>query len=30
VQPEGKAPMSAQDWLRGARISPGRTLGDAP
>jgi methionyl-tRNA formyltransferase len=30
VQPEGKAPMSAQDWLRGARISPGSTLGDAP
>jgi methionyl-tRNA formyltransferase len=30
VQPEGKAPMSAEDWLRGARIAPGARLGDVP
>lgn len=28
VQPEGKGPMAAEDWLRGARIAPGQTLGD--
>lgn len=27
VQPEGKAPMSVEDWLRGARIAPGTVLG---
>jgi len=30
VQPEGKAAMSAEDWLRGARIAPGSRLGKAP
>jgi methionyl-tRNA formyltransferase len=30
VQPEGKAAMSAEDWLRGARIVPGSRLGEAP
>jgi methionyl-tRNA formyltransferase len=29
VQPEGKSPMSAEEWLRGARLSPGTRLGDA-
>ena len=28
VQPEGKGPMDAADWLRGARIAPGDRLGD--
>jgi hypothetical protein len=23
VQPEGKSPMSAEEWLRGARLQPG-------
>jgi methionyl-tRNA formyltransferase len=27
VQPEGKQPMSAADWLRGARPGPGERLG---
>ena len=27
VQPEGKAPMAAPDWLRGARPMPGDRLG---
>jgi len=27
VQPEGKASMSAQDWLRGARLEPGAVMG---
>ena len=27
VQPEGKGPMTAEDWLRGARIVPGQKLG---
>jgi len=30
VQPEGKAPMSAEDWLRGARLMPGTKVGEAP
>jgi methionyl-tRNA formyltransferase len=30
VQPEGKAAMPAQDWLRGARIARGDRLGDVP
>ena len=29
VQPEGKAPMKAKDWVQGARIEPGERLGDA-
>jgi methionyl-tRNA formyltransferase len=29
VQPEGKGPMSAEDWLRGARLRPGIVVGDA-
>jgi methionyl-tRNA formyltransferase len=29
VQPEGKSPMSKEDWLRGARMAPGARLGDA-
>ena len=29
VQPEGKGPMSAEDWLRGARLRPGTLVGDA-
>ncbi|HEY6624961.1 MAG TPA: methionyl-tRNA formyltransferase [Acidimicrobiales bacterium] len=28
VQPEGKQPMSAADWLRGARPEPAELLGD--
>ncbi|WP_224816913.1 methionyl-tRNA formyltransferase [Hasllibacter sp. MH4015] len=28
VQPEGKGPMAAEDWARGARIAPGQFLGD--
>jgi len=28
VQPEGKAPMKAKDWVQGARIEPGERLGD--
>jgi methionyl-tRNA formyltransferase len=28
VQPDGKGPMTAEDWLRGARIAPGQRLGD--
>ena len=28
VQPAGKQPMDAVDWLRGARPEPGETLGD--
>jgi methionyl-tRNA formyltransferase len=27
VQPEGKAPIAAADWLRGARPGPGEVLG---
>ena len=27
VQPEGRAAMAAEDWLRGARIAPGMILG---
>ena len=27
VQPEGRAPLAAGDWLRGARPRPGETLG---
>lgn len=27
VQPEGRAPMKAKDWARGARIEPGERLG---
>jgi len=27
VQPEGKPPMAADDWLRGARLTPGTVLG---
>lgn len=29
VQAEGKSPMSAEEWLRGARVPPGTRLGDA-
>src|SRR6056297_451387 len=29
VQPEGKSPMSAEEWLRGVRLPPGTRLGDA-
>ncbi len=28
VQPEGKGPMEAADWLRGARIEPGDKVGE--
>ena len=28
VQPEGRRPMSAADWLRGARPAPGEALGE--
>ncbi len=28
VQPEGKSPMSAEEWLRGTRLQPGALLGD--
>ena len=28
VQPQGKKPMAAADWARGARIEPGEVLGD--
>ncbi len=28
VQPEGKGPMAAEDWLRGARIAPGDLMGE--
>ncbi|MEX3017019.1 methionyl-tRNA formyltransferase [Gymnodinialimonas hymeniacidonis] len=28
VQPEGKGPMAAEDWLRGARIAPGDRIGE--
>lgn len=28
VQPEGKGPMPCEDWMRGARIEPGQSLGD--
>lgn len=28
VQPEGRGPMAAADWLRGARPVPGERLGD--
>jgi methionyl-tRNA formyltransferase len=28
VQPEGKAAMAAEDWVRGARLPPGTLLGD--
>jgi methionyl-tRNA formyltransferase len=28
VQPEGKSPMSAEEWLRGARLASGTRLGD--
>ena len=28
VQPAGKAPMAAADWLRGARLEPGIVLGN--
>ena len=27
VQPEGKGPMTAEDWMRGARLAKGDTLG---
>jgi len=27
VQPEGRRPMLATDWLRGARPAPGERLG---
>ncbi|HVX21775.1 MAG TPA: methionyl-tRNA formyltransferase [Acidimicrobiales bacterium] len=27
VQPEGRGPMAAADWLRGARLRPGERLG---
>jgi methionyl-tRNA formyltransferase len=27
VQPEGRPPMAAEDWLRGARIAPGDVAG---
>ena len=27
VQPEGRAPLAAADWLRGARPRPGEALG---
>ena len=30
VQPEGKRPMAAADWARGARPAPGTVLGDPP
>jgi methionyl-tRNA formyltransferase len=29
VQPEGKSPMSSEEWLRGARLQPGTRLGGA-
>jgi methionyl-tRNA formyltransferase len=29
VQPEGKGPMSAEEWLRGARLPPGTRVGVA-
>ncbi len=28
VQPEGKGPMSTEDWLRGARLAPGDLIGE--
>ena len=28
VQPEGKAPMRAPEWAKGARIEPGERLGE--
>ena len=28
VQPEGRAPMAAEDWARGARLPPGTVIGD--
>lgn len=28
VQPEGKGPMTAEDWMRGARLAPGDRLGE--
>jgi methionyl-tRNA formyltransferase len=28
VQPEGKGPMDAADWMRGARVGPGDLLGE--
>ena len=30
VQPEGRQPMDAASWLRGARPAPGERLGDEP
>ena len=30
VQPEGKRPMPAGDWARGARLGPDARLGDDP
>ncbi|MGH9093378.1 MAG: hypothetical protein ACRDZR_18655 [Acidimicrobiales bacterium] len=27
VQPEGRSPVAAADWLRGARPAPGERLG---
>lgn len=30
VQPEGKGPVAADAWLRGARVEPGEVLGDEP
>ncbi|MEJ6391026.1 methionyl-tRNA formyltransferase [Gymnodinialimonas ulvae] len=29
VQPEGKGPMTAEEWMRGARLAPGDRLGEA-
>jgi methionyl-tRNA formyltransferase len=28
VQPEGRTPLDAGEWLRGARLPPGTQLGD--
>jgi methionyl-tRNA formyltransferase len=28
VQPEGRAPMNASEWARGARLQPGERLGE--
>jgi len=28
VQPEGKGPMDAADWMRGARVGPGDRIGE--
>jgi methionyl-tRNA formyltransferase len=30
VQPEGKGPLAASDWLRGVRPEPTERMGEAP